>query len=267
MDYNTFADPEATEKVETQKKGAPGPMIGTNWWVLTIVVFSLVVGLDDKYNVYNLKLGIRSAVALAGYLIMQVGLWQAEFKWDEEGSAAYLAVANKDKGLTPEELDAMDFGDSIEIPDDQKKAAFPTPWGFLIGWWVWGLSYLFPIDGTNNFDPTAYGVVCVVVCFYVSFVASLPMADAVMTRNATKKKVLSLQFLLGWITLGVMSSLDVSEQLGSKSYGSVWVLCMMGPFTIILSQKILFGARKMGTLWEESGKPNFHPIVYNMVRN
>jgi len=31
-----------------------------------------------------------------------------------------------------------------------------------------------------------------------------------------------------------------------------------------MSQKILFGARKMGTLWEESGKPNFHPIVYNM---
>ena len=39
---------------------------------------------------------------------------------------------------------------------------------------------------------------------------------------------------------------------------------MLGPITIIYSQKILFGARKMGTLWEQSGKPNFHPIVYNM---
>ena len=39
---------------------------------------------------------------------------------------------------------------------------------------------------------------------------------------------------------------------------------MLGPFTVILSQKILFESRKMGTLWEESGKPNFHPIVYNM---
>jgi hypothetical protein len=39
---------------------------------------------------------------------------------------------------------------------------------------------------------------------------------------------------------------------------------MLGPITIILSQKILFGSRKMGTLWEESGSPNFRPVVYNM---
>merc|ERR1719330_1726788 len=39
---------------------------------------------------------------------------------------------------------------------------------------------------------------------------------------------------------------------------------MLGPFTIILSQQILFASRKMGTFWEASGAPNFHPIVYNM---
>jgi hypothetical protein len=41
---------------------------------------------------------------------------------------------------------------------------------------------------------------------------------------------------------------------------------MFGPITVIISQKILFGARKMGTFWEESGTPNFSPIVYNMVQ-
>jgi len=66
-----------------------------------------------------------------------------------------------------------------------------------------------------------------------------------------------------------MSSLDVCKQLddlglGDRDQGGVWVLNMLGPVTVILSQKILFGARKMGTKWEESGKPNFHPIVYNM---
>jgi len=222
------------------------------------------VGLQENYNVYNICLGWRVGLAFLGYAIMQVGLWQAEFKWDEEGSAAYLEAAKIDKGLTPEELDAMDMGDDVIIPEDKKKAAFPTPWGFLVGWWVWGISYIFPIDGTKNVDPTVYGIIACVVCCYVSFVASVPMADAVMNRLPTKKKILSLQFLLGWITLGVMSSLDVSKQLGQNNFGSVWVLCMLGPFTVILSQKILFEARKMGTLWEDSGKPNFHPIVYNM---
>ena len=44
----------------------------------------------------------------------------------------------------------------------------------------------------------------------------------------------------------------------------VWVLNIFAPITVILSQKILFEARKMGTFWEASGKPNFSPIVYNM---
>ena len=77
-----------------------------------------------------------------------------------------------------------------------------------------------------------------------------------------------MMFLIGWICLGVTSALDVAAQLeggsGPKDRGLVWTLCLLGPFTVILSQKILFESRKMGTLWEESGKPNFHPIVYNM---
>ena len=39
---------------------------------------------------------------------------------------------------------------------------------------------------------------------------------------------------------------------------------LLGPLTVILSQKILFESRKMGTLWEVEGKPNFRPVVYNM---
>ena len=65
-----------------------------------------------------------------------------------------------------------------------------------------------------------------------------------MHRLPTKKKNLSVQFLLGWITLGVMSALDVSKQLGGTyNFGSVWVFCMLASLTLILPQKILFGAR------------------------
>lgn len=34
--------------------------------------------------------------------------------------------------LAPEELDAIDFGDKVIIPEDKKKDAFPIPWGFLV---------------------------------------------------------------------------------------------------------------------------------------
>ena len=97
--------------------------------------------------------------------------------------------------------------------DEKKKEAFPIPWGFLVGWWLWGLSYIFPLDGTANVSPTPYGIVATVVCLAVSFVASVPMSDAVMNRLPKKKKILSLAFLIGWIVLGIMSSLDVMEQI------------------------------------------------------
>ena len=264
---------------ETKTKIDPGPLLprvlGTTWWLLTVVLVALVAYFVDCTS-YHLVLGFRAAVALLGYLIMQIGLWRAELRWDEMGSAAYLEVAatmveqEVSGGMTPEELDAVDFGDKVVIPEDKKKEAFPVPWGFLVGWWVWGLSYLLPLDGSANISPTVYGGVAMAVCFVVSFVASVPMSDAVMNRRPMKKKLLSLAFLLGWITLGVMSALDVVTQLdfergeASKDQGLVWTFCMLGPFTVILSQKILFESRKMGTLWETSGKPNFNPIVYNM---
>ena len=78
------------------------------------------------------------------------------------------------------------------------------------------MSYLFPLNGTSDVNPTPYGMVATVVCFGVSFVASVPMSDAVMNRLPKKKKILSLAFLIGWIILGIMSSLDVMEQGGNS---------------------------------------------------
>eukprot|EP00930_Biecheleria_cincta_P004318 TRINITY_DN10522_c0_g1_i2.p1 TRINITY_DN10522_c0_g1~~TRINITY_DN10522_c0_g1_i2.p1 ORF type:complete len:519 (+),score=90.15 TRINITY_DN10522_c0_g1_i2:107-1558(+) len=230
-------------------------------------------------------------IALAGYLVMQIGLWHAENKWDEEGSAAWLEAAGGNKSQAPEELEA-NFGSEgssamavqseevstprtvdpllqsdVVIPDDKLKAAFPIPWGFLCGWWLWGSSYMFPLDGSTRVAPTSFGIAACVICVFVSIVASVPMSDAVMNRKGQQKMVLSLLFLIGWIALGIVSSLDITTQVGkidNWTKACIWILCMLGPITIIVSQKILFGARKMGTLWEESGKPNFHPIVYNM---
>ena len=78
------------ESAITPKKG-PGPLLGTIWWVLTVVIVAIVAYSIDS-NVYLLLLGYRSVIALVGYLVMQIALWFAEFKWDEMGSAAYLEV-------------------------------------------------------------------------------------------------------------------------------------------------------------------------------
>jgi len=255
-----------------------GPLMGAIWFCFLFILLGIILGITD-YDMLMIFLGWRSMIGLAGYLIMQIGLWYTENKWDEEGSAAYLKAAGKETGLTPEAYEAMDIGADVKIPDDELKAAFPVPWGFLIGWWVWGLSYLFPMDGSFDVDPSAFGIIALIVSFGVSIIASIPMSDAVMNRLPQKKMYLSVAFLLGWITLGIMSALDASHYYGNmgdyfKKYDgenlteynkmAAWFLCLLGPITIIMSQKILFSSRKMGTTWETTASPNFHPIVYNM---
>ena len=121
------------------KKRSHGPFLGTVWWLLVVLLVALVAYLVDS-TVHNFVLGFRAAVALVGYLIMQVGLWRAELRWDQLGSAAFLEAALKEDqgenasgGMTPEELADIDFGDNVVITEDKKKEAFPVPWGFLVG--------------------------------------------------------------------------------------------------------------------------------------
>ena len=100
------------------------------------------------------------------------------------------------------------------------------------------------------------------VCFAVSFVASVPMSDAVMNRLPQKKKMLSLAFLLGWITLGIMSALDVSKQLddlnGTADKGCVWLLCMRGNKQTCRARRvgdgIVMGVSAAGWLTHDPGQ-------------
>ena len=56
--------------------GAPGPLLGTIWWVLSVSIVAFVASYIDA-NAYHLLLGYRSAIAFMGYLIMQV---KSEYK-------------------------------------------------------------------------------------------------------------------------------------------------------------------------------------------
>ena len=84
------------EAVKVKPKGAPGPLLGTIWWTLTLIIAASVAGAGVQATAYHLPFGCRSLIALAGYLVMQIGLWIAENKWDEMGSKAYLEEAKKD---------------------------------------------------------------------------------------------------------------------------------------------------------------------------
>jgi hypothetical protein len=128
----------------------------------------------------------------------------------------------------------------------------------LLGWGLFALSYLFPTDGSSTVELAAGSVAAAVFSLALGVIASVPMGDAVRHRNASKKQKLSMAFVLSWVGLTVSSGF--SANLGAPSF----VLGAAGAVSIIASMRILWKHRKMGDAWEQHGRPNSNPVVYNM---
>lgn len=192
-----------------------------------------------------LVFGPRALLSLFGIVSLVLGVWHVDRTWDEKGSKAYNRVA-KESGSN----------EDIKIPTKDLDDAFPFPWAFLMGWTMFALAYLFPVDGSFSIETSPYTVAGVVVSLLLGIVASVPMGEAVRNRNATKKAILGMTFLLLWIALTVATVL---------ANGKVaMVCCPVGMVSIITSMKILWKNRKMGDSWEAEGKPNPNPVVYNL---
>ena len=52
--------------------------MGVIWFCITIIVYAAVTGTGD-YSAVHLVFGWRSMFALAGYLVMQIGLWKVRY--------------------------------------------------------------------------------------------------------------------------------------------------------------------------------------------
>ena len=147
---------------------------------------------------------------------------------------------------------------TVEIPENELKASFPFPVAFLVGWTLFGLSFFNPIDGSSvRFQVTAPALAAAAVSLALGWIASVPMGDAVMTRNGSKKATLGMLFVASWFALTAVSG------YGELSYLHT-VFRVIGAVSIIASMKILWKFRKMGDSWEQEGKPNPNPVVYNM---
>ncbi len=194
-----------------------------------------------------IEFGPRSLLSLAGVITLISGVWYVDRTWDEKGSAAYTRALLKGKN-----------NGNVVIPIEELKAAFPFPIAFLIGWLLFAVSYLFPTSGGFKPEFETPNIIALVFSLILGIVASVPMGDAVMTRNASKKKKLSMLFLVSWIGLSIASSISTGNGVPS------FILCFLGAISIILSMKILWKNRKMGDAWEAEGKPNPNPVVYNM---
>lgn len=149
--------------------------------------------------------GPRGLLSLAGIVLIVGGVWHADRKWDEEGSKAYERAAAAAADATPQPPDKEDTLSTVLIPQDELNAAFPLPIAFLLGWLLFAISYFAPIDGSNDFFFSGPALASALISLSLGWVASVPMGDAVQNRNAKKKMVLSVLFLLLWIGLAIVS--------------------------------------------------------------
>jgi hypothetical protein len=196
--------------------------------------------------------------------------------WDEKGSAAYkkhasITASNNTKQQETETKDSTSASAPLvsppkeplpQVPLEELQAAFPFPWAFLVGWTLLGTSYFCPLDGTSKpWIGSGAAMGAAAVCLALAWIASVPMGDAVMTRNGTRKLRLSMLFVSSWVVLVVVSGLAMP----TSDMETVQTACRaVGAVMIIASMKVLWKFRKMGDTWEQEGKPNPNPVVYNM---
>ena len=193
-----------------------------------------------------IEFGPRSILSLIGIITLIAGVWYVDRSWDEKGSKAYERAKAKAGG-----------SGNVTIPQKEKEAAFPMPIFFIGGWIIFAIAYLFPRSGGSSIEINTPVIAAMVFSIILSIVASIPMGDAVMNRKGAKKKKLGMAFMLSWVGLTVSTGL-VSE-LGTLTY----IFCGLGFIMIIMSMQILWRFRKMGDSWEQEGRPNPNPIVYN----
>eukprot|EP00978_Attheya_sp_CCMP212_P047078 scaffold421215_cov61-Attheya_sp.AAC.1 len=148
---------------------------------------------------------------------------------------------------------------SVNIPTKDLQDTFPFPTAFLIGWALFGVSYFSPMDGSIDLQVTWYALLAALICLALGWIASVPMGDAVMTRNGPKKAKLGLTFVSSWLLLTIFPGYG-DDQLSAIHA----IFRTVGAVYIIASMKILWKFRKMGDTWEQEGKPNLNPVVYNM---
>ena len=192
-----------------------------------------------------LAYGPRALLSMGGIVTLVTGVWHVDRTWDEKGSKAYARVK---KDAKP--------GEKIVIPEKDLDAAFPFPWAFLLGWAMFAASYIFPVDGSMKIQTSPPILAAVIISLLLGIVASVPMGDAVRNRKDKKKAFLGMSFLILWILLTIVS--------GTLNGKVAMVCCPIGMISIITSMKILWKNRKMGDTWEQEGKPNPNPVVYNL---
>jgi uncharacterized membrane protein YhdT len=206
--------------------------------------------------------GPRGILSLVGIVILVSGVWYVDRTWDEKGSAAYKRAAaavakeltaGKDKQKPTASTSLVSPGVTVVIPQKDLDDAFPFPLAFLVGWVIFALSYLFPLDGSAELQFTVTNILGAVFSLALGYIASIPMGEAVKNREGATKQKLGMMFVLSWMVLAIST--------GVANGTLALAFCLLGAITIIGSMKILWKHRKMGDSWEQEGKPNPNPVV------
>ena len=198
--------------------------------------------------------GPRGLLSIVAIFTIIGGVWNADRIWDQKGSQAHYERATTE--LDPNQNESTGLLTTvITIPEKDLNEAFPFPWIFLLGWVIFGLSYFFPVDGSLSLVVNGNVIDAAVVCLVLGWVASVPMGEAVRFRDGIKKTKLSLVFVASWLLLTIVTG-------GGEPL--LFAFRILGAVCIIASMKILRKFRKMGDTWEQEGKPNPNPVVYNL---
>lgn len=127
-----------------------------------------------------------------------------------------------------------------------------SPIPFLAAWTGFGFAAVLEND-SESAAPSWLPMVIVANCVAQGIVAGLLIQTALYKGDLKGKTQWSIPFVLLFLALAI--------EVGQGNGKLVW--SVPGAILIVLGQKTVFGDRKRGDYWMDTGKVNPNPIVYS----
>lgn len=238
-------------------------------------------------------MGTRAIVSLIGLTTMFAGIWIRERRWDDQGEQAYdkyittvdgnyrggeaglpaqqptqsqatenlgeayQAMSDKAKNFHDDgsrdviQISSSDAEDRLPLPRSLQRdleALFPIPIVLILGCLLTMISLIFtPDDGeayNNGWNLTAIFLIAIAIAIYITGVP-----------KATLERTPDLKARTYYGASGIFAIMCIIGLVDGENQAP-WYFLIVSAIFIPLSFYVLHQTRKMGSVWDETARPN-----------
>jgi hypothetical protein len=171
---------------------------------------------------FVILLGARALTSLAGILLISIGNWRNDRKWDELGSQATSTAVSSDDyrgmegeaegdtvGHTEAAAAGSKFPTSARISATKElQSAYSISVTSILGWIFLAVSHVFPRNDWYGLDIDLFVILSIVVVIMIGFIQTVAVRISVLNRQMRSQRIFYIITLgLGFLVESTIASI------------------------------------------------------------